>query len=319
MGIFQSKVSNNLITPESTDELTDDSEFSHKERNSNSNKRKSVNNYDLLKRQGFDVYETIGFGAYSIVKRGYYRYRRESVAIKIVDRRKVPKVVRRKFLPREVEILCGSSHANILHCFGAIKSTTMIYMIVELVENGDLLSFVVKNDYIEERMATKMFKGIASAVRYLHENNIAHRDLKLENVLLTKDLVPKLSDFGFTRIAEHSELCKTYCGSAAYAPLEILTGTPYDAFKVDVWCLGVMLYAMTIGYMPFNEMNHVKEMKKGVSYKDSKQPITTELQELIKQILVINPKARPKAAEILSHDWLKEEERSECEIRQISS
>ncbi len=223
MGVFQSKVRSATVSPESKDES--EIENSKNEKRAKIKRSNVINNHAVLKQQGYDLFETIGIGAYAIVKRGYCRKREKNVAVKLVDQNRVPRQVKNKFLPRELKIAIFAKHENIVQCFEVIKADSMIYMILEMIENGDLLSYVVKNDFVQERKAKRMLKGIAAAVKYLHDNNIVHRDIKLENILLDKNLVPKLSDFGFARDSNaDSKLCRTYCGSAAYAPLEILLG-----------------------------------------------------------------------------------------------
>lgn len=182
-----------------------------------------LNNKIILEHFGYRITDTIGRGTYATVQRCYAEHLKREVAVKIIDRSKIPADVKEKFLPRELKITYNLKHANIVKCYNIMKAKNTIYMILELVE-GDLLTFVVNEKFIEEKQAKYLTKGITSALQYLHHNNIAHRDLKLENILLDCNLVPKLSDFGFARQVQKHSLSRTYCGSAAYAPIEILSG-----------------------------------------------------------------------------------------------
>ena len=188
------------------------------------NKVKHFDDKAIMRHFGYELYETIGRGAYAKVKRGLSNRTNTPVAIKVVDREKTPSEVRRKFLPREVNIAVTLKHENIVRCYEALKARNKIYMVLELVDNGDLLKYVMKESYIMEDKAKGLMKAVLSAVKYLHDMKIVHRDLKLENILLDRDFNPKLSDFGFARRVDTEKLSSTFCGSAAYAPLEILSG-----------------------------------------------------------------------------------------------
>ena len=187
-------------------------------------KAKELDDKGVMSHFGYNLMDTIGRGAYARVQRGYSEHLDKTVAIKIIDRKKIPGDVKMKFLPREIRIIYHLRHENIVHCYDILKAKDKIYMILEMMREGDLLKFVVNKRFVEEGKAKKISKGLASALKYLHEKRIAHRDLKLENVLLDCNLSPKLTDFGFARHVDTHGLSKTYCGSAAYAPMEILSG-----------------------------------------------------------------------------------------------
>ena len=178
----------------------------------------------IMKHFGYDLFDKIGQGAYAVVRYGYSEKTKKSIAIKIIDRNKIPTDVKKKFLPRELRITYFMDHENIVKCYDIMKVKEKIYMILDIMENGDLLRFVVKHNFIEETTSNSLSKGIISGLKYLHDRKIAHRDLKLENILLDCNFVPKLSDFGFARHCDLQNLSKTYCGSTAYAPMEILSG-----------------------------------------------------------------------------------------------
>jgi len=132
---------------------------------------------------------------------------------------------------------------------------------MSLADNGDLLDFVKNNGEVSEQRARIWFSQICKGTDYLHSKDIAHRDLKCENVLLSRNYNCKLTDFGFSRYCNDlgpSMLCETFCGSAAYAAPEVVGGTPYMPKMADVWSLGVILYAMLNASMPFNDSNRRK-------------------------------------------------------------
>ena len=178
----------------------------------------------IMKHFGYDLLETIGRGTYAVVKTGHSSHLNKHVAIKIIDYGKIPSDVKRKFLPRELKITYHINHDNIVKCHDIMKIRDKIYIVLDMMGKGDLLSFVKSQTFIEEESAKTLSKDIISAVMYLHSSGIAHRDLKLENILLDCNFVPKVSDFGFARFHNSCNLSKTYCGSTAYAPIEILSG-----------------------------------------------------------------------------------------------
>ena len=191
---------------------------------SNSRRNNTLDEKSIMKHFGYKIFNTIGRGAYAVVKTGHSDHINKPVAIKIVDYRKIPQDVKKKFLPRELRITYHMNHQNIVKCHDIMKIRDRIYIILEMMAKGDLLSFVVNQSCIEEPIARRLSKGIISAVEYLHSRKIAHRDLKLENILLDYNFVPKLSDFGFARYFDSRSLSSTFCGSPAYAPIEILSG-----------------------------------------------------------------------------------------------
>ncbi|PRD20438.1 UNVERIFIED_CONTAM: Tssk1b, partial [Trichonephila clavipes] len=130
--------------------------------------------------------------------------------------------------------------------------------------------------YLSEPESRYFFRQIVSAINYLHNLEIAHRDVKCENIMLTMDAEIKLIDFGFCKRSGHSDrLSNTFCGSTAYAAPEVLQGVPYDPFMYDIWSLGCVLYVMVTGNMPFDESNVMKmvedQLNKAISYPTSFQ------------------------------------------------
>lgn len=150
------------------------------------------------------------------------------------------------------------NHPHITKLFEIIFTETSVYMILEFYPSGDLFEYVTKQGNLEIDEALRIFVQIAGAVHYLHKNGCCHRDLKLENVLLDKQMNVKLSDFGFTRelpFIQHGpkSLLSEYCGTGAYMAPEIVQRMPYSGIKIDIWALGVILYTMLSGEMPFDD------------------------------------------------------------------
>ncbi|XP_061409193.1 testis-specific serine/threonine-protein kinase 6-like isoform X3 [Lethenteron reissneri] len=231
----------------------------------------------ILSRYGYRLGYTLGEGTYSKVKFATSEQHQRDVAIKVIDRRKLPPDFEEKFLPREVDLLRSLHHQNIVEVLQLIEGCRgYIFFVMELAQS-DLLRLMQERGSLDQRTARGIFTELCSAVHYLHQMHVAHRDVKCENVLLVDGLHVRLTDFGFARQFQMDlahpgcleELSKTYCGSAAYTSPEVLLGTPYDPRLLDLWSLGVVLFIMVTGYMPFDDSNLmqlVRQQKKGVTF-----------------------------------------------------
>lgn len=264
-----------------------------------------------LNELGYKLGQTLGEGSYSKVRVATSAKYKGPLAIKVVDRRRAPPDFVHKFLPRELSILRAIRHPNIVRVFEFIEVCNGKLYIVMEAASTDLLQLVQqlgKLPCIPE--ARDIFLQVVSAVRYLHDRNLVHRDLKCENVLLTADgRRAKLTDFGFGRESRgYPDLSTTYCGSAAYASPEVLLGIPYDPKKYDVWSLGVVLYVMVTGCMPFDD-SHIHSMprrqKKGVFYPEGLPPLPEPCKSLIAQLLQFSPASRPGVGQVAKNSWLK--------------
>ncbi|NXK05818.1 TSSK6 kinase, partial [Herpetotheres cachinnans] len=265
----------------------------------------------LLCELGYSLGDTLGEGSFSKVKAATSNKYKGPLAIKVVDRQRAPPVFVHKFLPREVSILRKIRHPNIVHIFELIEvSNGKLYIVMEAAAS-DLLQLVQEVGRLPcVPKARDIFAQVVGAVRYLHDRNLVHRDLKCENVLLTADgRRAKLTDFGFSKEANsYPDLSTTFCGSAAYASPEVLMGIPYDTKKYDMWSLGVMLYVMVTGHMPFDH-THISRMsqqqKKGVRYPEGLPPLPEPCRALIAQLLQFNPASRPGVGQVAKNSWLK--------------
>lgn len=229
---------------------------------------------------------SLGCGAYSKVKEAYDMKTKRKLAIKIIDCLKASKDFQERFLPRELKIWPNLIHPNIIRMHKYLVYGTKIYMILECAELGDMLDYLRNlNRNLAEAECKYWMRQLCSAICYLHNRNIIHRDIKLENLLIDANRCLKLCDFGFTKMLttttstttnntdinnnnqsttttvvakvssklSEEELSKTYCGSKAYASPEILLGQPYDPRKSDIWAIGCILFILITRKMPFDE------------------------------------------------------------------
>lgn len=203
---------------------------------------------DVLRTMGISIEGKLGEGTYAKVRSAFSNRQGKRVALKIVSRARLNSRFQRKFLPRELSILKSIKHCNIIELYQVIEKKDTIIMVMELARHGDLLEYIQKKKALPNNEARTIFTHILNAVEYLHFHGFFHRDLKCENILLDwapTGIVAKLTDFGFARDwCEAYRLCRTYCGSAAYASPEILQGIPYDPHGTDIWSIGVILFIM---------------------------------------------------------------------------
>ncbi|XP_069789837.1 testis-specific serine/threonine-protein kinase 1-like [Narcine bancroftii] len=268
---------------------------------------------EVLKKRGYTLGIHLGEGMYAKVKCAYSELLEANVAIKIIDRRKAPADFQKKFLPRELEILALLRHRYVIRTYEIFETSDgKIYIVMELGEQGDLLDFIKARGALPEQMARTMFRQLALAVQYCHEMDVVHRDLKCENILLDKDFNIKLSDFGFSKRCVTDDLgrpllSKTFCGSPAYAAPEIIQAIPYHPKVCDIWSLGVILFVMVCGSMPYND-THIKKMLRlqkehRVDFPHS-APVPGDCRDLIYRMLHPTMRKRLTIGEVLEHAWL---------------
>jgi serine kinase len=261
-----------------------------------------------LYKKGYILQTTLGNGAYAKVKLAHSVTMNKKVAIKIVDKKKAPHDVLTKFLPREIEALQAlQGHDNIIGLYDVIPTPDKLFLVMELAENGDLLDYINSKKRLSERTARSFFRDMVSAIIFTHRKDFVHRDIKCENLLLDANYKLKISDFGFARSNEDSKMLETYCGSFAYAAPEIIRGEPYNGKKSDVWSLGVVLYAMVCGKLPFKDGDFrslLRQIANGISFHGD---VTDNCRDLILKILVLSPSERISVQNILAHIWMKED------------
>lgn len=261
---------------------------------------------------GYIFGDVIGTGAYAKVRRCYSEKFKCNVAVKIVSKKNAPKDYLTKFLPREIQCIHKLRHKHIVRMLEILETERSMYIVMQEAENGDLLDFINANHRkIAEKDAKVYFKQILEAVEHCHVKNVVHRDLKCENILFDKDMMIKLSDFGFARTI-NPEACqlKTHCGSLAYAAPEIVKGKDYDGRISDIWSLGVVLFAMVNGKLPFNDTsvkNLLAAINKGITFQSR---VSEGCREVITSMLMPDTTKRTTIKDLLQHNWFSTEDNS---------
>ncbi|XP_078090175.1 MAP/microtubule affinity-regulating kinase 3a isoform X8 [Mustelus asterias] len=255
-----------------------------------------IGNYRLLK--------TIGKGNFAKVKLARHILTGREVAIKIIDKTQLNPTSLQKLF-REVRIMKCLNHPNIVKLFEVIETEKTLYLVMEYASGGEVFDYLVAHGRMKEKEARAKFRQIVSAVQYCHQKQIVHRDLKAENLLLDADMNIKIADFGFSNEFTVGNKLDTFCGSPPYAAPELFQGKKYDGPEVDVWSLGVILYTLVSGSLPFDGQN-LKELRERVLRGKYRIPfyMSTDCENLLKRFLVLNPSKRGTLEQIMKDRWI---------------
>ncbi|XP_065663777.1 testis-specific serine/threonine-protein kinase 5 isoform X4 [Hydra vulgaris] len=312
---------------------------------------KSTEEFDC-ERRGFNLTKIcLGTGAYAKVKLAYVSKEKlennkrlaeelkdngtNKVAIKVIKRKNLPKDYVNKFLTREIECLHAAYRLpHVVQLYETFRTERQIYLVMEYASQGDLLEYInsrsteLQNNRpgIGEKKAKSFFKQLLIAVQHCHKRNIVHRDLKCENILIAeasdgKEVI-KITDFGFaTRFPTNKNvLLETFCGSYAYAAPEILQAEKYDGKIADIWSLGVILFAMINGKLPYNDRNicALIEQTKEKPRFSSRVSVSEECKDLICKILTHSTNKRSTLQDIFQHPWLLPQSNSNKSVMLVS-
>jgi len=268
----------------------------------------------VLTGKGYVIGDKISAGSFATVRNVLHKESGSVFAIKMIDRSSAPEDFVKKFLPKELDVIRKLSHKYIVATKEILNVGWFTCIIMEKAQGGDLLTFVSKRGSLTEDIARPMFLQMMEGLKFIHEQNVAHRDIKCENILLSKNFTVKYADFGFARFVVNPktnarELSETYCGSAAYAAPEVLKGRPYNPMMSDVWSLGIVLYIMICGIMPFDDGDHAKLLRNQLEkrwswHPDKKGKITVSLRRVVKAMLEPDLTMRAPLRRLLQSDWL---------------
>lgn len=262
----------------------------------------------------YKILRNLGSGSSSKVVLAFNKETSERVAIKIVSRKhssdsspgiNVHDDSGDKRIYREVVISSLLNHPHIVRLLDYFYTKDHYFLVFEYIKGRQLYDVVLKNNYISEESARRYFRQILSAIDYIHRNCIVHRDLKIENILIDQNDNVKIIDFGLSNFYDNKNLLGTFCGSLYFAAPELLMGNKYKGPEVDIWSLGVILYVMLCGKVPFDDesvqalQNKIKE-----AHFEFCKLISAEAKDLILNMLLAIPEGRFGLDQVKKSAWV---------------
>eukprot|EP01129_Flabellula_baltica_P005692 TRINITY_DN2075_c0_g1_i1.p1 TRINITY_DN2075_c0_g1~~TRINITY_DN2075_c0_g1_i1.p1 ORF type:complete len:472 (-),score=103.97 TRINITY_DN2075_c0_g1_i1:458-1873(-) len=279
-----------------------------------------------IKEGFYDVYELgdlIGEGTYATVRKGMHKKTGELFAVKIIDTSQYEEL-QLEHLKREIEITTKLKSEFIINMIEHYSEDDCIYLVLEYAPGGELFDLVVERRHLSEYEAIVLIKQIMQAVHYIHSKGIAHRDLKLENILVVdkQRLKIKISDFGLSKDFMKSSL-STSCGTPEYVAPEVILSEPYDE-AADIWSIGVITYILLCGQTPFGggSTNEIFARVLALDYAFSHpiwNLISSQAKQFISCLLLRDPESRPTARQCLHSPWLRRFDRKKGRRRPSNS
>ncbi|MEJ1278879.1 hypothetical protein NN561_009803 [Cricetulus griseus] len=268
----------------------------------------------LTLAKDYYIMGTLGEGALGKVKVALHLVTQTLVAIKILKRGTSSEPL----ISCEIELLKTIHHPHIVQLLQIIETKQKTYLVMECASRGPLLKHVTQCGHLGEEEARTLFQELTSAIKYIHSHNIVHRDIKSENILLDSEGHIKLSDFGLGKRLTAGEKVKGFWGTTEYCAPEVFGDTEYEGLPTDIWSLGVVLYLLVTGYLPFKEIDHSK-IKSQILSRNCWIPthLSPELQDLLNRLMSVDPTQRPLIEEVVAHPWLRHEEDSLTPLTEI--
>ena len=258
-----------------------------------------LSNYKYIK--------TIGEGTFGKVKLAIHILTGEKVAIKILQKNLIKGQKQYERIQNEIKYLKLLNHPNIIKIYEVIENDSSFFIVMEYATGGELFNYIVLKEKLDEKETSFFFYQIIQGVRKIHEKKICHRDIKPENLLLAKNNIIKIIDFGLS--SEYEEVLSTPCGSPCYASPEMIKGQKYKGLSIDLWACGVILFAMLFGYLPFDDKDNNILFKKildcEIDYPEENEiDIGKDAIDLINKILNPEPEKRIGLDEVEKHPFL---------------
>ena len=261
----------------------------------------------------YELKEVIGKGKFGVVNLGIHKKTQQQVAVKIINKDSIKTTEDKELVRIEIGILKLCHHPNVVRLLDHLENEDYIFIVTEYIEGGTLGQYFKKRNFnFSERQASSIMSQIANGVKYLHKYGIVHRDLKPDNIMITQQNdfgIIKIMDFGLSKIVSTQEKMVDGYGTLSYVAPEVLLRTPYNK-EVDIWSMGVILYYMLCGHLPFKGNKEVVIAEKIVNDdlefdEDEWEVRSKKVRELITSCLKKEPEERITIDDFLNHPWFK--------------
>jgi len=251
------------------------------------------------------VGKVVGVGSYGKVRAAWHRLTGSKVAIKTYDKSKLKDPAHWKRVHSEIKIMEQVSHPRIARMYEAVETPKRMHLIMECLDGGNLCSYVKAKRRLTEDDSRKIFFQILQSIEHLHMLGVTHRDIKLENVLFANSNDIKLIDFGFSTVCQPGKRLKVFCGTPSYMAPEIVRRTEYEGKPVDMWSLGILLYALLCGCFPFRAKSYpdlYRRIARGTFA--IPEELSASVKDLLNQFLTVDVSQRITASAAMRHSWL---------------
>jgi len=273
----------------------------------------------------YELQDKVRSGSFATIWRAKHRESGVVWAVKVVSRKELKPKDDAQFL-QEVAILLSLRHKNIVALNDFFEEKEYFYLVMELLEGGDVFDRIVEKNHYTELDARDLARELLSAVAYMHARGVAHRDLKPQNLLLVSmedNSAIKVADFGFAKRVHVPNSLMTRCGTPTYVAPEVLKNHPHDEM-VDMWSVGIIIYVLLVGYPPFMEENQrqlFRKIRMGEYefFQEDWADISEPAKDLISKLLVVDPSRRIKAQAALQHEWICKVDDDDLSARSLSS
>ena len=261
----------------------------------------------------YELKEVIGKGKFGVVNLGIHKKTQQQVAVKIINKDSIKTVEDKELVRIEIGILKLCHHPNVVRLLDHLENEDYIFIVTEYIEGGTLGQYFKKKNFnFSENQASTIMSQIASGVKYLHKYGIVHRDLKPDNIMITQQNdygIIKIMDFGLSKIVSTQEKMVDGYGTLSYVAPEVLLRTPYNK-EVDIWSMGVILYYMLCGHLPFKGNKEViiaeKIVNDDLEFDEEEWEVRSKkVRELISSCLKKEPEERITIDEFINHPWFK--------------
>ena len=258
----------------------------------------------------YKIVKRIGEGSFGKVYQAVSILTGKEVAIKKFDKAEIKTEMAKQKIFQEAKIVNMLDHPNIARLLEVFENKGNIFCVMEYAKEGDILNLIKTRGPLDENTARFIVVQVAQGLKYCHSKNILHRDIKLDNVLLSENYTAKICDFGISRVVKKGELIFEDSGTPAYTAPELVSGKGYSGFQADVWSLGIMLFVMVTGKVPFKDKSKSPDVlhqliKKGEFTFPPIPHLSEPLQDLITRMLCVDPDKRITIEEMLVHPWFK--------------